>query len=130
MNEILLQASPQDINNIVFGVKDLITIGGGIVATVTAYLTLKFTLDAFKTATEKEFTDIKSVSDEKFLAVKHGKNAIKKELEEKIVDLKEMSMARIDKTQERMEGFQKDNQVEFKEINGKLNKILGLLENK
>ena len=35
---------------------------------------------------------------------------------------------RIDKTQERMEKLNDANQIEFKSINEKLNRILGLLE--
>jgi TolA-binding protein len=126
-------------NEIVFGLKDLITIGGGIVATVTAYLTLKFGFNAYKEASEKRFKDIETRNkeekerlvkeyDEKIMNIKHGKNAVKKELDAKIDKLEEMTKLRIDKTQERLESFQRDNQQEFKQINEGLNKILGLLE--
>lgn len=125
----LLQAV-NGMTDVVFGIKDLITIGGGIVATVTAYLTLKFTLNAFQEATNKEFKEMKKNYDEKLLNIKHGKNAIKRELTDKVDSLEVVMNKRVDKTQERMEGFQKENQVEFKDINGKLNQIIGLLEKK
>ena len=53
---------------------------------------------------------------------------MKKELEQKMDKLEDVTNSRIDKTQERMESFQKDNQTEFKSINESLNKIIGLLD--
>jgi len=125
--------------DVVFGVKDLITIGGGVVATVTAYLTLKLNMSAKEKADEKRFSDIehnhtKEISElkqehkEQVMSLNHGKNAIKKELEIKIDKLEEMTKSRIDKTQERMEKLHSDNQLEFKEINAKLNQILGFVK--
>lgn len=144
MTGILLQVAHDHavgVEGISFTVEHIITIVGGVVATLTAFLTLKLSFNAFKEATGVRFdvietnykNEVKRLTreyDEKLLNVKHGKNAIKKELSDKIDKLEEVTKLRIDKTQERMEKFQTQNQNEFKSINETLNKIVGLLEGK
>lgn len=127
---MLLQVAPVNGMDVVFGLKDTIMLVGGIVSLVITFLTLKLSFGAFKEAVNKEFKDLKKNYDEKIMNIKHGKNAIKKELTEKFDSMEKVMNKRIDKTQERMESNQKESQAEFKEINGKLNQILGLLEKK
>lgn len=136
---ILLQMAQQPINgmDVVFGIKDVITIGGGIIATVTAYLTLKFEFKAFKESVvvdlanlNKEIDKDISTIQEEIMNAKRGRHAIKKELTDLIKEKEETAMKRIDKTQEEMKEYVKTTNAEFKEINSKLDKIIGSLDNK
>jgi len=140
MLSTLLQVTQQSINGmteVVFGVKDIFTIGGSIIATVTAYLTLKFELKAFKESTLKKLDDIDRVHD-KFLAftkeelinAKRDRNSIKRELLDDIKEKNDTSMKRIDKTQLEMKEYVNTTNAEFKEINSKLDRILGKMEEK
>ena len=140
MLSILLQVTQQPINgmtDVVFGVKDIFTIGGGIIATVTAYLTLKFELKAFKEATLKKLDDVDKTHDkelnflkEELMNAKRGRNAIKRELLDDIKEKNETAMKRIDKTQLEMKEYVNTSNAEFKEINSKLDRILGKMEEK
>lgn len=137
---ILLQVASVPVNgmtDVVFGIKDIFTIGVGIIATVTAYLTLKFELKAFKEATQKKMDDIDKLHDkevailkEDLMNAKRGRNAIKRELLDDIKDKNEMAMKRIDKTQSEMKEYVNTTNAEFKEINSKLDRILGKMEEK
>lgn len=135
MNEILLQVNAM--NDVTFTFGDLITIGCGLIMTVSVFLKLQFDQKADSKATvvrfetmekehEKEVSDLK----DNILHVQNGKRALKKDLIGMIEKETGVLNRRVDKTNERAEEDKKENQAEFKEINGKLNKILGLLENK
>jgi len=119
MNDLLLQAQVNGMSEIVFGGKDLITIGGGIVATVTAYLTLKFNFNAHKDATEKENDRLK----EEMRTIKSTKKALKMEVFEKIKEVDEHNRARIDKTQVEMRQYKDKTEEEFKVINNNISKV-------
>ena len=131
MNDLLLQAQINGMNDVVFGIKDLITIGGGIVATVTAYLTLKFNFNAHKEAQEKENVRLK----EEMISVKSTKKAFKADVLERIKEVDEHNRARIDKTQMEMSNYKNKTDEEFKQINSNIakvqsdtSKILGIVE--
>ena len=133
MFQILTQIST--VNDVTFTLGNLITIGGGIIATLSAFFKLQYdqkgetkaTIVRFETL-EKELEKQCLISDEKILHVTNGKRAMKKDLVGMIEKEAETTKARIDKTQERLERSDIKNQAEFKEINGSLNKIIGLLE--
>lgn len=137
MLDLLLQVPVSAMNDVTFTFGDLITIGGGAIATLTAFLKLQYdqrseakaTIVRFETIekeSEKEVNDLK----DNILHVQNGKRAMKKDLIGMIEKETGVLNKRVDKTNERAEEDKKENQAEFKEINGKLNKILGLLENK
>jgi len=139
MIDLLLQAAipVNAMSDFTFTLGNLITIGGGAITTLTAFLKLQYDQKAEKEATRVRFETIekehqKEVSklEDNILHITNGKRAMKKEIMTMMEKESEMVKARIDKTQERMEENKKENQAEFKEINGKLNQILGLLENK
>ncbi len=137
MLDLLLQVPVSAMNDVTFTFGDLITIGGGAIATLTAFLKLQYdqrseakaTIVRFETIekeSEKEVNDLK----DNILHVQNGKRALKKDLEATIEKQSELVKNRIDKTQERMEKNKEENQAEFKEINKQLNTIIGLLEAK
>lgn len=122
-------------SEIVFGMKDLIQIVGGVLATASAYLTLKYEFKAYKSTTETKFLNMQKDYDkevdklkEDIISSKRGRHAIKKELEEVIKERHEVTMKRIDKTQEEQKTYMTATNQEFKEINSKLDKIIGSLE--
>jgi len=122
---VLMQVihEPHAVNgmDLVFGLKDVITIGGGIIATLTAFFTLKFG----QKANEKEMETLK----DDIAAEKLTRHSMKKEI---VNDSKERELVihhRIDKTQEDFKIDREKTQEEFKAINHNLSKILGILEN-
>jgi len=135
----LLQVTQQinAIEGISFTLGNLITIGGGLVITISSFLKLQYDQKAEAKATivrfetvEKEYEkEISAISDN-ILHVQNGKRALKKDLEAQIDKQAEIVKNRIDKTQDRMEKNKAENQAEFKEINKQLNTIIGLLEAK
>jgi len=121
--------------DLTFTLANIITIGAGVIATMTAFLKLQYDQRAESKATVVRFETTEKANDKeieelnnKILHVTNGKRALKKDLIGMIEKEAEVTKARIDKTQERMEVDKKENQAEFKEINGSLNKIIGLLE--
>lgn len=121
--------------DLTFTLANIITIGAGVIATMTAFLKLQYDQRAESKATVVRFETTEKANDKeieelnnKILHVTNGKRALKKDLIGMIEKEAEVTKVRIDKTQERMEVDKKENQAEFKEINGSLNKIIGLLE--
>jgi trans-2-enoyl-CoA reductase len=110
MNELL---QIKGMTDVVFGVKDLITIGGSVIATVTAYLTLKFEFKAHKDAYEKEANLLK----EELLNAKNGRRAIEKKAAMDLKEKDELIQKRIDKTQEKLDKEIEKNTQEFNKIN-------------
>jgi len=138
MLELLQVTQPINaIEGISFTLGNLITIGGGLVITISSFLKLQYDQKAEAKATivrfetvEKEYEkEISAISDN-ILHVQNGKRALKKDLEAQIDKQAEIVKNRIDKTQDRMEKNKAENQAEFKEINKQLNTIIGLLEAK
>lgn len=120
----LLQIAPSNGMDIMFNLGDLITLGVIIVPAIIGYTRLqgktKNNEDSILSLLEKQKDDV--------LHITNGKRAIKKDLIQMIEKESEVTKNRIDKTQERMEKLNDANQIEFKSINEKLNRILGLLE--
>jgi len=120
----LLQIAPSNGMDIMFNLGDLITLGVIIVPAIIGYTRLqgktKNNEDSISSLLEKQKDDV--------LHITNGKRAIKKDLIQMIEKESEVTKNRIDKTQERMEKLNDANQIEFKSINEKLNRILGLLE--
>jgi alpha-mannosidase len=120
----LLQIAPSNGMDIMFNLGDLITLGVIIVPAIIGYTRLqgktKNNEDSISSLLEKQKDDV--------LHITKGKRAIKKDLIQMIEKESEVTKNRIDKTQERMEKLNDANQIEFKSINEKLNRILGLLE--
>jgi len=117
----LLQISQpiNGMNDVVFGVKDLVTIGGGVVATVTAYLTLKFELKAH---IETYGNQIKSLKED-LMNAKNGRRAIEKNSIELLKEKDATIQKRIDKTQDKLEKEIEKNAEEFKQINSSISGI-------
>ena len=120
----LLQVQPVSGMDLSFNLGDLITLGLIIIPAIIGYTKLqgktKNNEDSISSLLEKHKEDI--------LHITNGKRAIKKDLIGMIEKEAEITKNRIDKTQERMEKLNDSNQIEFKSINEKLNRILGLLE--
>ncbi len=137
MLDLLLQVPVSAMNDVTFTFGDLITIGGGAIATLTAFLKLQYdqrseakaTIVRFETIEKESKKEVNDLKDN-ILHVQNGKRALKKDLEATIEKQSELVKNRIDKTQERMEKNKEENQAEFKEINKQLNTIIGLLEAK
>jgi|TARA_Y100000310_G_scaffold167497_1_gene167272 hypothetical protein len=121
MELLQVATSGMDLN---FDLGDLIVLGGILVPAIVGYTRLqnqaKVTSDNLKTLEDKVKDDV--------MHIQNGKRAIKKDLLLTIDKNHELVNKRIDKTQEKMEAFQSKNDAEFKAINEKLNRILGLLE--
>lgn len=121
--------------DLVFGAKDTAMLIGGIVSLATAYLTLKFSFNAHKDATQVKFETMKSEHYKDVAALKeetlnatNGRRAIKKEMMAALGEKFDVVNLRVDKTQEEIKTHKGEVQSEFKEINMNLNKILGILE--
>jgi len=110
--------------DLTFNLGDLITLGLIIVPAIIGYTRLqsktKNNEDSISSLSEKQKEDL--------LHITNGKRAIKKDLISMIEKESEITNNRIDKTQDRVEKLNDANQIEFKSINEKLNRILGLLE--
>lgn len=110
--------------DLTFNLGDLITLGLIIVPAIIGYTRLqsktKNNEDSILSLSEKQKEDL--------LHITNGKRAGKKDLIIMIEKESEMTNNRIDKTQDRVEKLNDANQIEFKSINEKLNRILGLLE--
>jgi len=110
--------------DLTFNLGDLITLGLIIVPAIIGYTRLqsktKNNEDSILALSEKQKEDL--------LHITNGKRAGKKDLIIMIEKESEMTNNRIDKTQDRVEKLNDANQIEFKSINEKLNRILGLLE--
>jgi len=136
MLDLLLQAQPVNaMSDVTFTLGDLITMGGGAVATISAFIKLQYDQKSEAKATVVRFATMekdheKEVSglDEKILHIQNGKRALKKDLIIMIEKEAEITKNRIDKTQERIEEDKRQNQIEFKEINKVLNQILGYVK--
>lgn len=119
-------------NDVSFTLGDLITIGGGAIVTITTFVKLQYDQKSIAAATVVRFDtmekdQVKEVDalKENLLHITNGKRTMKKEIIGLIEKNAEISNARIDKANARMEEDRRLNQVEFKEINEKLNQILG-----
>jgi len=121
--------------DLTFTLANIITIGAGVIATMTSFLKLQYDQRAEAKATVVRFETTEKANQKemeelnvKILHVTNGKRALKKDLINMIEKESEVAKSRIDKTQERIEDYKKATDSEFKEINGALNKIIGLLE--
>ena len=130
----LLQIA-QPISDVTFTFGDLITIGGGAIVTISTFIKLQYdqkadqksTVVRFDTMEREQLKEVE-ISKENLLHITNGKRALKKDLIILIEKNAEVSNARIDKANERMDEDRKLNQVEFKEINKTLNQILGYVK--
>jgi len=121
MSDLLIQAQTVNgMNDVVFTTGNMITILGGVIATVTTFVTLKVQAAAKEKADEKRFTDLETNLKEEVLSIKHGKTAMKKEMKEQIKEVDEHNRARIDKTQKEMRNYRDKTDEEFKQINSKM----------
>jgi hypothetical protein len=136
---LLLQVN--GLEDVVFSLGNIITIGGGAVATLTAFLKLQYNQKAEEKATavrfetiEKEYRkEINTVEKEyrkevetinnSIVHVQNGKRALRKELLEIIKEKDEMTRARIDKTQSEMKAYSEKTDQEFKEINSSISNV-------
>ena len=134
MYDLLLQTQVNGMNDVVFGIKDLMTIGGGIIGVSTAYLTLKFKAEAKEKADEKRFDDIEKLyskeieeikkhNTEEIMNIQNGKRSMKKELINLIDKESETARKRIDKTQLEMKAYSEKTDQEFKEINNSISNV-------
>ena len=138
MLELLQIAQPVNaMNDVSFTLGDLITIGGGAIVTISTFIKLQYDQKSEAKATvvrfvtsEKEHKMTISGLEEKIIHINNGKRAMKKDLIGMIDKEAEVTKNRIDSTQHDMKEHQKANQAEFKEINGKLNEIIGYVKNK
>ena len=119
----------------------VITIIAGLIATGTAFLTLKFghlklkekTEDKFETIEKqfsKEVNDLKNelskeVNDLKaeILSIKAGKNAMRKDMERKHEKAEKILHGRVDKLQTELKEDRINNNKEFNSINRELGEI-------
>jgi len=130
-------SQPQVVNgmsDVMFGVKDLITIGGGIVGVTIAFITLKHSHNSFKEAAEKEFKSIKAKSEENVKELKESillastkKNAMRMEFKEMIEKVDDITHKRIDAVRDDLKTYTNKTDVEFKALNASLSKIEGML---
>jgi len=121
MSDLLIQAQTVNgMNDVVFTTGNMITILGGVIATVTTFVTLKVQAAAKEKADEKRFIDLETNLKEEVLSIKHGKTAMKKEMKEQIKEVDEHNRARIDKTQKEMRNYRDKTDEEFKQINSKM----------
>jgi len=122
MTGILLQAATpvNGMTDVVFGLKDVGIIVGGIIATLSAFLLLKAQvggleekLQAQATSFEKEITKVENdISAEKLT-----RHSNKKEMMTALKEKEETVHKRIDKTQEDFKKAQDKTQEEFNKIN-------------
>lgn len=130
MMETILQVQATELT---FNTKDVIYIITIVVAAVTAF----FKMTSDKNAMTKEIGFIqKNISDNKShidavdIASKNSRTHIRREFKEADEKDRDMLNQRIDIVKEDLKEHAKDTASEFKEIQGKLNKIIGLLEKK
>ncbi len=108
----------------VFTLKDVIYLGAFLISAVIGYTKLQSSTGA----NAKAIREMKSKHTDDILHIQNGKRAIKSELIIMIKEYNDITNKRIDKTQEKVEKMQSKSDAEFKEVNEKLNRILGLLE--
>lgn len=125
---MILLETVNGMTDITFNLKDLGIVVAGVIATLTAFLTLSFKAVSNKEAIDLKLINFKENHDKEILAAKNGRYAVKKEIFESIIKLETVVMNRIDNTQRDMKEYGSKTDAEFKEINEKLNKILGLLD--
>ena len=139
MLSTLLQVTPNinGMSDVTFTLGNLITIGGGALATATAFFKLQYDQKSETKATIVRFATMEkdhSKEVEKlnglFLQSQKAKRDMKAELLLKIEKESEISMKRIDKTQSEMKEYSNKSDAEFKEINSKLDQIIGFSQNK
>ena len=130
MHDLLLQAQVNGMSDVTFTLGNLITIGGGALATASAFFKLQYdqksetkaTVVRFKTMEKEMSKEIEKLNDT-IIHVQNGKRSIKKELLEVIKEKDEMTRARIDKTQNEMKAYSEKTDQEFKEINSSISKV-------
>ena len=84
-----------------FAVQGILQFGRALFRMNVEFEKTMSSVKAITNATDKEFKEMKKSYDEKIMNIKHGKNAMKKELTEKIDKLEKITNDRIDKTQAR-----------------------------
>lgn len=138
MLELLQIEQPVNaMNDVSFTLGDLLTIGGGAIVTISTFIKLQYdqkseakaTVVRFETSEKEQKMTITGL-EEKIIHITNGKRAMKKDLIGMIEKESIVTKNRIDSTQHDMKEHQKSNQAEFKEINGKLNEIIGYVKNK
>ena len=135
MHNLLLQLlQVSAMNDVTFTFGDLITIGGGAIATLTAFLKLQYdqrseskaTIVRFETM-EKEMKQQFSALTESLIDAKTKKNAIRAELNESIEKKDETTHKRIDAVRNDLKEYINKTDMEFKELNSGVSEIKGML---
>jgi len=130
MNEILLQSTVNGMSDVTFTLGNLVTIVGGIVATVTTFVTLKVNLSAKQKADEKRFKDLELLQDnamkdvkEKLIEATTKKNAMRAEIDIKMEKHDEITHKRIDAVRDDLKDYRTTSDAEFKEINKTMSEV-------
>lgn len=106
--------------NITFTLFQVISLVFSVASIIGVYWNLKIKFEQMKTSYEKDISQMK----EEHLSIKAGKTAIRKELEKEI----EVIHKRLDGHKGDLEKHKEKTEGQFKEINEKLNIIIGKLE--
>jgi hypothetical protein len=139
---LLLDATPAvNGGELVFGIKDVITLVLGILGVSTTFLTLQLNFNSHKEATKVKFDTIKKENDsktetiekdfekeiksvrEELISVKSSKRAQKAEFMEIIKEKDAATRARIDKAQGDIKELTNSTNDEFKSINTNISDI-------
>jgi hypothetical protein len=136
MIDTLLQitAPINAINDVTFNFGDLITIGGGAVATLTAFIKLQYdqrseakaTVVRFETIEKDNNKEIDSLK-ELLIEVKVKKNAMRAETTELIEKKDVITHKRIDAVRDDLKEYTNKTDLEFKELNNGVSEIKGML---
>lgn len=106
--------------NVTFTLFQVGSIVFSVASVVGVYWNLKIKLEQMKTGYDKDIQTMK----EENLSIKAGKNAMRRDSEKEINILHK----RVDKTNEELKEHRQQTDSQFKEINEKLNIIIGKLE--
>jgi len=128
----LLQVS--GMNDVTFTFGDLITIGGGAIATLTAFLKLQYDQRADSKATIVRFETMDKEMKGEFASLKESlidaktkKNSMRAELNGVIEKKDETTHKRIDAVRNDLKDYTNKTDQEFKELNAGLSEIKGML---
>ncbi len=134
MLDLLLQVPVSAMNDVTFTFGDLITIGGGTVATLTTFLKLQYDQRAEAKATivrfetlEKELSKELDTIKEVLMETKVKKNAMRAELNEVIEKKDAITHKRIDAVRDDLKDYSNKTDIEFKELNNGVSEIKGML---
>lgn len=115
-------------NDLVFNLGDLITLGGLLVSIVGGWFKMKNDKDKIMLKIEalevaRKDADVKYK--EEILAAKNSRHSIRRESHEGDKEVIELMNKRVDKLQAELKEDRENNKKEFKEINEKLGRISG-----